>query len=160
LIGACTRGDRKTVEQIVREHPSVVSSLTPRDHSNISSLARLGELRAVELLLDAGFNIEARADDLDATALHYAASNGDVAMVKLLLSHGAQTNVKHKYGGTPLGTALYSAAHFPTGGGDYTQTATLLLKAGEEATSDRLAFAIENDLDVIAEVLKAHGATL
>src|SRR5262249_43353260 len=131
-----------------------------RDHSNISSLARMGELRAVELMLEAGFDIEARADDLDATALHYAASNGDVAMVKLLLSHNAQTNVKHKYRGTPPRTPPDAPAHLPPGGGDYTQPATLLLQAGEEATSDRLAFAIQNDLDVIAEVLKAHGATL
>ena len=160
LIGACARPDEKAVRDILRDQPEIARTLTERDHSNLSALARMGRLKSVQLMLDAGFDIEARADDLDATALHYAASNGDLPMLELLLARGARRDVKHKYDGTPLGTAIYSAAHFRTEGGRYAEVVERLLNAGDKADDDRLAFAMEHDLDDIAEVLKAHGASL
>jgi ankyrin repeat protein len=111
-------------------------------------------------MLEVGFDIEARADDLDATALHYAATNGDVPMVKLLLEHRARRDVKHKYGGAPLDTAVYCAASFRNDNGRYAEAVRLLLEAGDKATDDDLRFALEHDLDDIADVLKGHGASL
>ena len=111
-------------------------------------------------MLDAGFDIEARADDIEGTALHYAATNGNVPMAKLLLSRGARFDLRHKYGGTPLGTAIYCAANFRNEHGQYAAMVQLLLDAGDKATNDRLEFAVANDLDEIATVLKAHGASL
>jgi hypothetical protein len=81
-------------------------------------------------------------------------------MLRLLLAHGARLDVKHKYGGTALGTAVYCAANFRTGGGRYAEAIQLLLEAGSETTDENLKFAIENDLDDVADVLKAHGASL
>lgn len=143
----------------MREHPNVVRTLTERDHSNIATFARESRLKSVQLMLDIGFDIETRADDLDATALHYAATNGDVPMLKLLLAHGAKLDVKHKYGGTPLGTAVYCAA-FRNETGHYAEGVRLLVEAGDKATDDDLGFALEHDLDDIADVLKRHGASL
>ena len=160
LIGACARADEDATRRIVRAYPGVVQALTARDHSNIATLARQGRLTSVRLMLDAGFDIDARADDLDATALHYAATNGDVAMAKLLLSRGARFDVKQKYGGTPLLTAIHCAANFRIEHGQYAAVVQLLIDAGETVTNDRLKFAIANDLDEIATVLKAHGASL
>ena len=160
LIGACARADEDTTRKILRECPGVVQALTAQDHSNIATLARQGRLPPVRLMLDAGFDIDARADDLDATALHYAATNGDVAMARLLLARGARFDLKHKYGGTPLGTAIYCAANFRNQQGQYAAVVQLLIDAGEKVTNDRLEFAIANDLDEIATVLKAHGASL
>jgi ankyrin repeat protein len=160
LIGACARGDEEAVGDILSRYPDVVATLTQREHSNIASLARDGRLRTVQLMLDAGFDIEAKADDLDATALHYAASKGDVAMTGLLLSRGARRDIRNKYGGTPFSTALHSAAHFPDKDGRYAEVIQLLLDAGDIASDDNLRFAVENDLDDIADILKARGATL
>jgi ankyrin repeat protein len=111
-------------------------------------------------MLNAGFDIEARADDLDATGLLYAASNGDVAMVEFLLARGAKVDVKQKYGGTPLRTAIYCAVHFPRPNGRYAHTVRMLAQAGDKVTDDRLRFAIDNGLSDIADVLKSHGASL
>jgi len=113
----------------------------------------------VELMLDAGFDIEARADDLDATALLYAATTGDAAMVDLLLRRGARLDVKHKYGGQPLGSAVYCAAHFNAGRTTYGKTVRLLLDAGCIARPEDLELALEHDLDDIVDVLKEHGTT-
>jgi ankyrin repeat protein len=46
------------------------------------------------------------ANDLGATALHYAAYNGNYEIVEYLLQQGVDANVKDKGGYTPLGTAL------------------------------------------------------
>jgi ankyrin repeat protein len=117
-------------------------------------------LKSVELMLDAGFDIEARADDLVATGLHYAASNGDLEMTRLLLSRGARLDVKHKYGSMPLGTAIYCAAHFRNPQGRYAEVVGMLLDGGAETEPSSLAFAVENELDDIANVLKMRGLAL
>jgi ankyrin repeat protein len=112
-------------------------------------------------MLDAGFDIETPADDLDATALLYAATTGDAAMVELLLRRGARLDVKHKYGGQPLGSAIYCAAHFKTGQHTtYGKTVGLLLEAGCVARPEDLELALEHHLDDIVDVLKEHGTSL
>ena len=62
-----------------------------------------GSAEAVAALLDGGAN-PANIDDLDKeTALHYAASAGNVAIAKLLLAHKADINAKSgKTQDTPL----------------------------------------------------------
>jgi ankyrin repeat protein len=160
FIGACARGDEQAASALLREHPQLAAMLSAQDRSNLATLARAGRRESVRMMLDAGFDIEARADDLDATALHYAASTGDVPMVELLLSRGARRDVKHKYGGTPLSTAIYCAAHFRTAHGDYAGVVRRLLEAGDVASGENLRLAVDSDLDDIAEVLKMHGVAL
>ena len=160
LIGACARADKEAAQRILREHPNVVQTFTARDHGNIATCARQSRLQAVQLMLDVGFDIEARTDDLDATALLYAATNGDAPMVKLLLARGARIDVKHKYEGSPLASAVFCAANFREETGDYAEAVRLLLEAGDQATDDDLRWALEHDLDDIAEVLKRYGASL
>src|SRR5262249_28744711 len=107
LIGACARADSEAAERIVRDNPDVMQSLNPRDLSYFSVFARSGRLDSIRLMANLGFDIEARADDLDATGVTYAASNGDVPMVQLLIQRGAKLDVNQKYGGNPLVTAIY-----------------------------------------------------
>ena len=152
LIGACWREDEKAVRALLPV------KLLPRDHGNVATAARSGRLKVVELMLDAGFNIEARADDLDATPLGYAATTGDAPMVRLLLARGAQQGISNKYGGTPVDAAVYCAAHFNSGRGNYVQVVRALLAAGGEVPPHSLELALEYHLDEIAGVLEEYGA--
>jgi len=154
LIAALWRED----EQAVRAN--VHAQLLPRDHGHVAHAARSGRLKVVQLMLDAGFNIEARADDLDATPLNYAATTGDAAMVDLLLARGAQQGPSNKYGGTPISTAVHCAAHFNSGRGNYARVVRSLLAAGGQVPPHSLELALEHHLDDIVEVLKEHGASL
>lgn len=60
-----------------------------------------GSLAAVQLLIDAGADIEAR-DTWNKTALHLAAEMGGHKMTLLLLEHGAEVNVRNKNNQTAL----------------------------------------------------------
>ena len=69
-----------------------------------------GHIDAAKLLLDKGAEINVVPDGFDyaGTGLHYAALNGQRAMVEFLLSHGADLTVKDtKVGSTPAGWAEY-----------------------------------------------------
>jgi peptide-methionine (S)-S-oxide reductase len=68
-----------------------------------------GQTDAARLALDAGADPDAFVDD--ATPLHHAAINDDVAMVELLLDRGARTDLRDPvWEGTPLGWARHAGA--------------------------------------------------
>jgi len=67
-----------------------------------------GHIKAAELLLSKGAQVNAIADGFDysGTGLHYAALNGQRTMVEFLIAHGADTSIKDsKIGGTAAGWA-------------------------------------------------------
>ena len=64
----------------------------------------------VTFLLDKGVALDAY--DIDGqTGLHWAAMNGHLGTMQLLLARGVPLEVKNVYGGTVLGQTLWSAAH-------------------------------------------------
>jgi ankyrin repeat protein len=160
LIGACARGDRASAESLLAAAPDLVASLTPNDHSFLSAFARAGRREAVAMMLDAGFDIEAKADDMICSGFVYAAMNGDVAMLRLFMERGCDLNAAHKHGGNALGSALYCAVHFRAPGGDYAAAVELLLAAGLKAREDHLSFVLDHGQEDLAEVLIAHGGAL
>lgn len=64
--------------------------------------ARRGDVRAIELLLRAGFDING-IGDIGCTPLHYAVSSKNQAAVDLLLRHGASRAIKNELGVLPIG---------------------------------------------------------
>jgi ankyrin repeat protein len=73
-----------------------------------------GRLDAIRLLVEAGFDVNARGradlpiDEPWETALHHAAGAGDVAAVRLLLSLGADRNARdERFDATPLDWARH-----------------------------------------------------
>ena len=75
--------------------------------------AGCGRDAVVSLLLEKGADLTAHTGD-GQTALHRAAIGGHPETVRLLLGHNPPLEARNGYGGTPLGQALWSAAH----GGD------------------------------------------
>ena len=59
---------------------------------------RVGDAIAAERLINAGANVNTRDPTIDfRTPLHWAARNGDRAMIELLLAQGADTNSTDQY---------------------------------------------------------------
>jgi len=69
-----------------------------------------GHASVVQFLLGKGVDPIAHCGN-GQTALHCAVIGGHPGAVQLLLRHGVPLEVKNRYGGTPLGQALWSAAH-------------------------------------------------
>ena len=62
--------------------------------------AQLGDFRTVEMLLDAGFDVN-QTGDMGCTALHYAKMKKQEGVVNLLLAHGASTSIRNDFGQLP-----------------------------------------------------------
>jgi Ankyrin repeat len=160
LISACVRGDRPEVERLLAAHPGLMKSLTANDHSNLAVLAGSGNIRAVEIMLDIGFNIDAKAEGPGCSALVYASGNGDVAMTKLLLDRGADRTAQNSLNGDALGCALWGAASMPNPSGDYPGVVKLLLGAGLPLREDMLPVALDYGLSEIEAILLEHSAAM
>src|SRR5262245_15265781 len=107
--------------------------------------ARKGDAAALKALLAKGADVNAKTD-YGATALSFASDKGHVEVVKVLLEHKADLNVKDTfYKATPLSWAI-SKQHAPV--------AKLLIEAGAEVPETALAFAARSgDVDLVKLVL-------
>ena len=93
----------------------------------LTQLAERGQIVAVERLLEAGVPVDAPGDG-GQTALHYACWCGHAALIRLLLQHGARTDISDTmYQATPAGYLHHGATNF--GKGDYAEGARLLIAA-------------------------------
>lgn len=92
-------GERDALEALAADRPD-----TLRSDPVLMGAVDFGHHALVEWLLSTGASANARADQLSRqTALHSAAWNGDLKMVKLLLANGADpAAVDEEHGTTPL----------------------------------------------------------
>ena len=77
------------------------------DESDLIAAVRSADRKQVEEILNRSPEAVAQRDPPGATALHYAAENGDRALVKLLLDAGADINARDsRFNATPAGWAI------------------------------------------------------
>eukprot|EP00293_Proteomonas_sulcata_P010084 CAMPEP_0184309344 /NCGR_PEP_ID=MMETSP1049-20130417/17535_1 /TAXON_ID=77928 /ORGANISM="Proteomonas sulcata, Strain CCMP704" /LENGTH=446 /DNA_ID=CAMNT_0026622219 /DNA_START=21 /DNA_END=1361 /DNA_ORIENTATION=- len=145
--------------------------LEERDRLGIEliSYARKGDLLGMRHSIEQGVPVDycgmANDDDRDinvlsrnygaATALHHAASMGEMEAVRQLLSLGASIDARNAYGGTPLHYAVYWG---------FWQVSEVLLENGahidavNECLWTPLHHAVQHQNPGCAEMLLAHGA--
>jgi len=138
LLLAARRGDAERAREVVREHPAIVASMTAQDHRTITDAAWAGDARAVELMVELGFDPRTPGHD-SGTALHCAAWDGSPATVAALLRHPharALVSIKDAhYGATPLGWCCHGSLH-GNRSHDHVGVARLLLDAGASPGPD------------------------
>jgi hypothetical protein len=103
-------------------------------------------------LLDAGVN-PASKDGYDMTALHWAAPNGMIGVMRRLLALGAPLEALNRWEGTVLGSTIHFAVHMPVKGVDYPAVLELLIAAGANVNA-----AYPSGDERIDALLKRHGA--
>jgi ankyrin repeat protein len=129
---ACRLGDEASARALLGENPGIIESMTPGDHRTITNAAWNGDMRAVALMSDLGFDPRTQGHD-GGTALHCAAWQGSAETVAVLLRrHDARDLLTIKdshYGGTPLGWCFHGS-RFGNTSHDHAGVAKLLLEAG------------------------------
>jgi ankyrin repeat protein len=131
LTEACWAGDKKTVQSLLKKNPRLVANLKPAAHRNVADAARENETKAVRMMLEIGFPVDARGQE-GGTSLHWACWHGNLAMVKTILRHNPPlelTDTVHH--STPLGWAIYGSKHgWHPDRGNYPACVETLIKAG------------------------------
>jgi ankyrin repeat protein len=135
FLAAGTAGDRETVAAMRAIDPTVVERAITREPGQLIRAAGRDSLEGVRLLIELGFDVNARERT---AALHEAAMRGNLAIIELLLDHGANPNMHDTgYDATPAAWAehhgqaeaqLLLAAHETT---QETVTTGLAYRPGE-----------------------------
>jgi ankyrin repeat protein len=114
FIAAALAGDRTRVDQLRLDHPGLADEIRSARPALVTWAAACSRPGAVELLVDLGFDVNAKgrtdvpSDQPWQTALHKAAGDGDLGLAQTLLRLGADPDIRdERFGSTPLGWARY-----------------------------------------------------
>ncbi len=103
LIATAMSGDRDAVERLLATDPGVRPRAIERCPDQLVRAAAQDSYETVALLIELGFDVNARSRT---APLHEAAMRGNVAVIRLLLDHGADPNLRDTgYDATPAGWA-------------------------------------------------------
>jgi ankyrin repeat protein len=144
LAVACELGNAETVAALLEADPHLAQSLDDE-----------ARLKIAELMLEAGWPVDARGQH-GGTPLHWAAWHGNTRMAEALLRRRAPLEVTDRdFSSTPLGWALYGSVHGPSRErGDYAGTVEALLRAGAETPRPDSVTAAS---DAVREVLRKYA---
>ncbi len=98
---AVNQGDLKKLEAVLKADPSQANKPAPNGYMPLHTAAQRGNAKAVELLIKYKAKLDA-PDRYGYTALHWAAFNRRVEIIKTLLAAGADPLVKDKQKRTAL----------------------------------------------------------
>jgi ankyrin repeat protein len=112
FLAACARGDEAAARSISAGDPILAQRLQSQNSGLLVDFAGSGNIAAVRLLLDLGFDVGSQRTSprwaQGESALHAAAGRGHLEMVKLLIEFGAPLEATHRSGATPLDVAFQS----------------------------------------------------
>ena len=129
LASACFAEDHDAVRRIIDEVDDTADAFKRTDHIWLGRALRMGSVAAACLMLEAGFDANARDDD-GQCPLHVAAARGDIAAVEVLLGMDG------------------SSEHADLEALDYAAETALdhALRLDDEAVRDRLAELLRNNV--------------
>ena len=93
FVEACLRGDTRAVEELRAGDPGILDKTRVEHPDLLRQAASIRRWDAVRLLADLGFAVDLPAGAPGASPLHYAAGAGELDVVRLLLSRGADLAV-------------------------------------------------------------------
>jgi ankyrin repeat protein len=135
FVAACAVGDQDEARQLLSRHPTLLKELTIEDQRALPDAAWAADARAVELMLELGFEPTTKGSN-GGTVLHCAAWEGSVACVEIALrSPGVRALINEPdatYNSTPLGWCCHGAANCGNPRADHVAVARLLLEAGAQ----------------------------
>lgn len=160
LLLACRRGDGDDARAILGDNPGLMETLSPVQRRALTDEAWNGNSRAVELLLELGFDpaVPSASGPKGGNALHCAAWEGSVASVAAILRYPAGRALintrEATYNGTPLGWCCHGSRNCGNPLADHAAVARLLLAVGAQTDREMLEGGCSERMQsVLAEVL-------
>jgi ankyrin repeat protein len=129
FLAACQLGDRASASKALKTNPDLLSELAAIDRAQIVQAAFSHNLPALELMLNLGFDVNTRGGE-GLTPVAHAALRGDVEVVRMLIEHRADLEIRNDYGGTALDSCQWGSLNFRDRNGDYPACAETLLRGG------------------------------
>jgi ankyrin repeat protein len=153
LAHACETGDDVTIAALLATNPDLPTTLSSSEAGRLIAAAEGGKADVVERMLRAGWRADMR-DDRNVTALHWAAWQGNAAMVSALIAAGAPIDAREStFDGDPLGWAMHGSLNCARRDlGDYKTVVKELVKAGAKLPP--------GDYEASAEVRAALAAAI
>jgi len=130
LVSACSRADRQAAEALLAGNPELKTAITDDHYIAFHQAAERNDVRALEVMLAAGFDPNRGDAGIGKTVLHSAAMEGWPEAVRLLLAHGASVHIRDReFNGQPLVWAAEGSRQ-GRAGRDFAAVGRLLLEAG------------------------------
>ncbi len=131
LALACELGDEATFQELLLRRPDLAKELSEEDKRKLPNAAQNNNTEAVRLMLSGGWPVDTRGE-MGATALHWAAFNGNAEMTREILRFKPSLESKSRdYESTALAWAVFGSGnswHRDTG--DFVGTVEALKRAG------------------------------
>jgi Ankyrin repeats (many copies)/Ankyrin repeat len=129
FLFACLNVDEAGASKALAARPGLLKELTVDDQAQLGEAASSNALPAVTLMLALGFDVNTRAGE-GFTPVASAALRGLAGIVRVLMAHGADVEIRNDYGGTALGSCQWGSLNFCNRLGDYPACAETLLEGG------------------------------
>jgi ankyrin repeat protein len=132
LTIACEVGDEALVRELLARRPDLVGALSEAEQRKLPLAGKDNNVKAVRLMLAAGWPVDTRGSQHGETALHWAAFHGSPDLVREILPYSPDLELTSlEYPGTALHWGIYGSKHgWHPERGDYAMTVQLLLEAG------------------------------
>lgn len=131
LALACELGDEVAFHEFLSKNPHIGKARSEAEQRKLPNAAQNNNTKAVRLMLEAGWPVNTPGE-MGATALHWAAFNGNAEMIREILRfHPALELKSREYAGTALSWAVYGSGngwHRDTG--DFVGSIRALLDTG------------------------------
>lgn len=131
LMAACAMGRTEDAQRVVQAHPGILTTLGLSERDALGLAVTRNDLDTVRLMARLGWPLT-QEGEWGGTPLHWAAWNGRVEMVRLLLDAGAPVNVRdNRYGSSPIAWCAHGSRYCDHANDeDYPAIVHLLIDAG------------------------------
>lgn len=150
LVAACSRGDRSTVDAMLKAQPNLRNEIGPEHYAAFYRAAERNDLAALEAMLACGFDPNRGDESIGKTALHVAAMEGWPDAVRLLLAHGGSVTARDREFNAPPLIWAAEGARWPKAGRDHAAVGRLLLEAGSPVEWETGAEPAESIVEIVA----------